>query len=136
MSNLVRHARSELERAQMFDDDADYGGMLADGVMELIELFAKQGHSGMSGSMTLHLFSELADFNPITPITDDPSEWNEVCEGVWQCARRGDAFSTDGGKTYRLTDERRKWLRKVLPWKIYRKLPERMTFPMHKSVPA
>jgi hypothetical protein len=137
MSNLERHARDELNRARMFDSEGDfYDGMLGEAVMELIQLFAKQGHSGMSGSIAIHLFTELANFNPLTPITDDPSEWNEVGEGRWQCARRGDAFSSDGGKTYRITDERRKWLRQLLPFKLYRRLPEWVRFPIHKSVPA
>ena len=74
-SNLVRHARAELRRAGLFDADADYGGALAESVMALIEVFSSQGHSGMSGGMTIDLFGRLAGFEALSALTTDPSEW-------------------------------------------------------------
>jgi hypothetical protein len=45
-------------------------------------------------------------------LTDDPKEWVQHEEsifpgqdGCWQNKRRGEAFSTDGGKTYYLLSE-------------------------------
>lgn len=35
------------------DPDADYGGALAKSIMELVEVFAKQGHSGGSAALVL-----------------------------------------------------------------------------------
>jgi hypothetical protein len=106
MSNLTEHARYEMERAGLFDHDADYGGAHANAVMELVETFANQGHSGMSAGITLHLFHELAQFKPIGAITSDPSEWGEVTVGLWQNKRRGTSFSRDGGATwYDIEDE-------------------------------
>lgn len=110
MSNLINHAKYELDKAGMFDSDADYGGALAGAVMELIKVFADQHHSGMSAQMTIHLFTELASFRPLTPITSDPEEWGHVAdtnEGpLWQNKRRGTSFSRDGGKTwYDIEDE-------------------------------
>lgn len=100
-SNLVRHARAELRRAGLFDADADYDGALAESVMALIEVFSSQGHSGMSGGMTIDLFGRLAGFEALSALTTDPSEWVEVGHGIWQNRRDGAAFSKDGGKTYR-----------------------------------
>lgn len=104
MSNLIEHARAEMSRAGLFDSDADYGGAHAKAVMELVETFDRQGHSGMSAAMTLGLFHELAQFKPIGPITSDPAEWMNVSEAsgfeLWQNRRRGTSFSRDGGQTW------------------------------------
>lgn len=104
MSNLIKHARYEMDRAGLFDADADYGGAHAKQVMELIEMFDTQGHSGMSAAITLKLFCELAQFNPLGDITSDPEEWTDVAwfgdEPLWQNKRRGTSFSRDGGKTW------------------------------------
>ncbi len=104
MSNLTSHAETELRRAGLFDKDSDYNGMLGTAVLELVKLFAKQGHSGYSANMTLQLFSRLGAYRPLTPITNDPAEWNDVSEisdGPWfQNKRDLSAFSHDGGKNH------------------------------------
>lgn len=104
MSNLIDHAKREMTLAGLFDDDADYNGAHAPAVMELIETFAKQGHSGASAAITLGLFYNLAQFKPIGPITSDPDEWRNVsdcsAEPLWQNRRRSTSFSRDGGKTW------------------------------------
>ena len=51
--NLVEHAKEELQRAGLFEQGSDYDGMLAQAVLELIEKFAQQGHSGYSAYATL-----------------------------------------------------------------------------------
>lgn len=103
-SNLVSHARNELQRAGLFSVDADYEGMVAEAVVELIQHFAAQGHSGESAVMTLYLFNILAHYDVLTPLTDDPTEWvdqSEVCgEPMWQSRRKPSCFSKDGGKTW------------------------------------
>lgn len=62
MSNTVNFAHDELRRVGLFDKDSDYGGALAEAVMELISLFAAQAHSGSSASMVIVLFGKLAAF--------------------------------------------------------------------------
>ena len=107
MSNLVEHANRELRLADLFDEDSDYSGMLAEAVVELIEKFAEQGHSGGSAHMTRDLFNRLSNFQNLTPLTNDPGEWMDVSEmgadgspPCWQNRRCSEAFSHDGGKTY------------------------------------
>lgn len=63
--SLLDHANKELQRVGLFDEDADYDGMLGDAVMELITVFANQGHSGMSAEMTIQLFEKLARFSDL-----------------------------------------------------------------------
>lgn len=107
MSNLTIHARNEMQRAGLFDKDADYNGLIAEAVIELIQKFAAQGHSGESAMQTLHLFDKLARFDVLTPVTSDPEEWVNVSEfggpnskSVWQNRRKSSVFSNDGGQTW------------------------------------
>jgi len=45
MSNLVEHAKFELELAGYLDTEKDfYGGLTGKAVLELIECFSNQGH--------------------------------------------------------------------------------------------
>lgn len=104
MSNLTDHARRELEIAGLFESDV-YGTMIGDAVMELIEAFDKQDHSGASAHYVLTAFAEVAAFRTLSPLTNNPDEWMEFAEGKWQSRRNPGAFSNDGGKTYTLNEE-------------------------------
>jgi len=109
--SLVDHAEKELRLAGLFDLDSDYNGMLGNSVLELIKVFAAQGHSGSSAAMTREIFSKLSSFKPLTPITSNPDEWNDVSgyygggPKMWQSTRQPSLFSKDGGKTWYDIDE-------------------------------
>lgn len=108
-SNLVSHAKRELELAGMYDADADYGGALAPHILDLIKLFASEGHSGGSAAVTIGVFERLARFKTLSPLTDDLEEWMQVEMGdkpCWQSRRQSSCFSMDGGKTYYDIDEK------------------------------
>lgn len=101
MSNLVEHAKRELELLKLFSEEGDfYGGSTAKAVMELIEVFAKQGHSGSSAPMVISLFKELANFNTISPITGESSEWNKVGDDLWQNMRNSAIFKDNEKSWY------------------------------------
>lgn len=105
-SNLACHAWDELDRAGLLTGDGDYGGMIGRAVMDLVDVFVEQGHSGMSASIVIDILRRVLAFEPLSPLTDDPAEWMEVTDGLWQSRRQSQAFSQDGGKTYRLNDDR------------------------------
>lgn len=110
-SNLTDHAECELRRAGLFDDDSDYNGMIGKAVMALIKVFAEQGHSGFSAPMVVQLFTKVANYDTLTPITSDPEEWTDIadmCDGekLWQNKRCSRMFSNDGGKTWWDVDEK------------------------------
>lgn len=122
MSNLVNHARRELELLippdsipgdpgyEVGDDgEPDPLNALAEylraALLQLVTVFADQHHSDMSSSYVIRVLPDLLDFKNLTPLTDNPDEWNEVCDGLWQSARCRDAFSQDGGKTYYLLSD-------------------------------
>jgi len=108
--SLVKHAKRELELAGLFDKDSDYGGMLGKSIMQLVRVFAKQGHSGFSAGRTLSIFNKVASFRNLMPITPDPKYWMEVGDSMWQNTRSSSLFSKDGGKTwYDIDAPKKKW---------------------------
>lgn len=104
MSNLTDYAEAELRRAGMFDQEADYGGEVANAVMELMTAFAAQGHSGGSASIVISMFERLARFKPLTPLTGADDEWMDVSEysgePMWQNVRVSSVFKDGTGKAY------------------------------------
>jgi len=114
---LVEHAEQELKLIGAFDKDSDYYGMIGDCVMELMRVFAAQGHSGGSAYLTLDIFDKVARYKALAPITSNPDEWMDVAEytdgrSMWQNRRQGDLFSYDNGKTWYSVDDprwRRSW---------------------------
>lgn len=94
--SLTDFARSELTAAGLFDKDTLYGGMLGNAVMELVEKFSEQGHSGMSASIAVQAFERLARYEPLGPLTGADDEWTEVSEGVFQNRRCSHVFKENG----------------------------------------
>lgn len=107
-SGLVRYAREELELAGLFDGDGDYGGMIGDHVMRIVETFAAGGHSGMSASITISVLEKVLRYEPLTPLTYAEDEWIDQSDmsgtPMWQNRRKHDVFSEDHGVTWYCLD--------------------------------
>ena len=74
--SLIEYAKSELENA--FPNEKDSMQLLVmKNIMELIETFSNQGHSGFSGSYVLNVFDRLVRFKPIRSLTGEDNEWGE-----------------------------------------------------------
>jgi hypothetical protein len=106
VSKLVEHAQRELELCGQYTEDPGY----AQSLICAIAAFASYGHSGGSASVAIEQLTELVNFRPLSPLTDDPAEWEDrsgMMSGQpwWQNTRDSRAMSHDGGKTYWLTDE-------------------------------
>ena len=103
-SPLIQHAEAEMLRAGLYDDDADYGGMVPDAVMNVVRAFAGDGHSGSSAALVTSILESLLRFEPLTPLTSDPDEWMNVSEisgaEMWQSRRNPTFFSEDGGASW------------------------------------
>jgi hypothetical protein len=88
MSNLIEYAKSEFKRAGYvpLDQEQEDGPnkWIQQNVLELLELFSKQGHSGFSANYCINTFKELASFKPLTPLQGTDDEWNECGYGVFQ----------------------------------------------------
>jgi hypothetical protein len=115
MSNLIAHAERELREAGLFDKDSDYEGKLGHAVMELVRVFAKQGHSGFSARQVIRIFSSVANYELLNPLKN-PIETGEYMDvgSYLQSTRRHSVFSADGGKTWYDIDKRPSWWRRLL----------------------
>lgn len=108
--SLVEFAETELRRAGLFDEDSDYDGALGPAILGVVEKFSEYGHSGYSAGMSVAILEKLLRFEPLSPLTNDPAEWMQVCdrangEDLWQSRRKSEAFSNDGGITYYLLSD-------------------------------
>jgi len=120
MSNYHLHAVEEMKRLGfLFDDDGypmedpdeefDMNYEMSMGVLELLDVFSQQGHSGFSAGYALSILEKVMKFEPITPLTGDDDEWNCInddrtnnneifqnkrCSHVFK--ENGEAYDIDG----------------------------------------
>lgn len=92
MSNLVKHAELELKMAGLLSEDFFYGSQFGEGIIEIVKLFANQGHTGMSAGIAIDVLSKLLNFKPLGPLTGSDEEWIEVSEGLFQNKRCSNVF--------------------------------------------
>ena len=60
------NAKRNLELAGLLDKYSDYGGMLGEAVMRLIDMHFNEGHSGSSHAMAVELFYRVAKGQALT----------------------------------------------------------------------
>lgn len=97
MSNLVDHAERELSLISMGKDCKD--GMnrsMHDHIIRMVQAFEDEGHSGLSASYAVSILRKLLAYEPISPLTGEDKEWNEVAEGMFQNKRCSRIFKQDG----------------------------------------
>lgn len=102
MSNLVEYAKEELNRIGMIDSGDPYNDAVLKAILDLIELFSSQDHSGFTASYTVRTFSRLAMFKPLTPLTGKDDEWNEIEHGFFQNRRCSSIFKNEKGEVYNI----------------------------------
>jgi len=106
MGNLKDFATLELKMAGLLDDTGDfYGGATGKAVLELIDVFSNQGHSGMSANIVISIFEKLALFKPLQPITGEDDEWVDISglwggENMYQNKRESGLFKNNNIITY------------------------------------
>ena len=109
---MIEWAKKELSRIK-HDEEGIQDHM--DGyILELLEVLCKQGHSNWSATYVINMFDRLSHYLPLTPLTGEDDEWNEVSDGLYQNKRYsavfknadgaynvdGKIFSDDGGETW------------------------------------
>lgn len=98
--SLVEHARRELELCGQAAEDPGY----AASIIAAVAAFASYGHSGGSASIASEQLQRLVRGEVLSPLTDDPEEWEDRSEisgyPVWQNRRDSRAMSNDGGRTW------------------------------------
>ncbi len=103
---VVDHAKAEFlalgyEPIEDLEKD-DPNRWIQEGTLELLEVFAKQGHSGGSAPFAISYFKKLASYEPLCPVTGADEEWNEVSRDDMFQNKRCSALFKDGsdGKPY------------------------------------
>lgn len=95
-SNLITHAKRELLAVgyKPIDDceDVDPNKWIQENILELLDVFSKQGHSGASAPYCINLFTKLANYEPLCPLNGDDSEWNLVSNNLLQNNRCSHVF--------------------------------------------
>lgn len=100
MGDLVDYAKEELKRIGMIGSGDPYNEAVTKAILDLIELFASQGHSGFTASYTINAFNKLARFKPLSPLTGKDDEWNEISPGLYQNKRYSAVFKDKDGTAY------------------------------------
>lgn len=98
--SILDHAERELDLMGMADD-GDMNGVMRNHILHMVKEFANEGHSGFSASYAIQVLEKLLKFEPITPLTGEDWEWNNVSEmsgeTLYQNARCGRVFKNDDG---------------------------------------
>ena len=108
MSNYIKHAMTEFRAAGWVDENEKYSDEMQEAickhVMKLLEVFNEEGHSGSSAPYAINMFSKLAGFEPLVPLTGEDWEWNVVTdysgEPYYQNKRCSHVFKKADGKAY------------------------------------
>ena len=117
MGNLVDYAKREMDLAWPEHDDMQ--DLVKKNVIEIVQTFIDQGHSGLSAAYILRILRRVLYWNPIGPLMGYESEWgpaygdmemqqNKRCSHVFRehydnrTAHdiNGKVFSDDGGETW------------------------------------
>lgn len=94
--SLVEHAKAEFRAAGWCDENGKFNDemqhFMCDQIIELLTIFGEHGHSGSSAPYAIELFSKLAKFEPLVPLTGEDWEWNAAYDDVLQNKRCSHVF--------------------------------------------
>ena len=97
---MLKYAKNELARIE--HDEEGLQDRIDKNILDLMEVFVNQGHSNVSASYVLSIFNRLAHYRPLTPLTGEDNEWNEVGHGCWQNKRYSAVFKGEDGRAYNI----------------------------------
>lgn len=90
----LAHAAREFKAAGYDLEGDEMQRLICEQVCELLKLFGTHGHSGTSAPYAISMFTKLASFEPLVPLTGEDWEWNDVGEGCFQNSRCGHVFKS------------------------------------------
>lgn len=95
--SFIEHAKTELKLIGYTGEEPedDINRWAYDSIMELVETFAKQEHSGSSAPYVANLAYKLMMFEPLSPLTGEDYEWNYIGDGYFQNRRDSAIFKKD-----------------------------------------
>src|SRR5208337_2336282 len=88
MGVIVEKAKEELKliRGDSIDPD-EVQDLIEKQILEVIEIFEKQNHSGNSSAYCIPIINRLLQQEPLLPLTGNDNEWVEFSEGKFQNKR-------------------------------------------------
>ena len=92
---MIEHAKYELDLLlKNCEDEEDLKMQKAinNDILEIIETFAKQGHSGFSAEYAIPIITKLLRYEPLLPLTLKDDEFVEVADGLYQNKRDSRIF--------------------------------------------
>lgn len=115
MSNLTEWAQRELDLLNKDGDEMQ--ALMNKNIMDILNLFSDQGHSGFSAGYLISALRRLMQWKPLLPLTGEDDEWRECSNGLEQNIRcsavfrenkdnstahyiEGKIFSDNGGITW------------------------------------
>ena len=108
MNNYEKYAKEEFRAAGWVDANGKFKDemqeMICEHVLKLLNEFHGEGHSGSSAPYAIGLFSRLAKFEPIAPLTGEDWEWSDVSDfsgtTTYQNRRCSSIFKDGDGTAY------------------------------------
>ena len=106
--SLLSHAKEEFRAAGWTDENGKFNDDMQEAICEhvikLLEVFSEEGHSGSTAPYAINLFTRLAKFEPIAPLTGEDWEWHDVSEysgrTTYQNRRCSSIFKDEDGVAY------------------------------------
>ena len=104
--SLLDFSMKELNLIGMTEGDTDeMNSAMRKHILHIIQEFADGGHSGFSASYAISILSKLMQYKPLSPLTGEDSEWNDVADygdgtTLYQNNRRSSVFKDADGSCY------------------------------------
>lgn len=112
---------SLIDQAKIEMKYANFGQSSEEAMLKILHIFFEEWDSGGAVAFAQPALMKLIAGKPLTPLTGDADEWNEVGEGVYQNKRCSTVFKDprffDGKLAYDIDDPR------------WPELPSPITFP-------
>ena len=93
----TKTAKESIKKAGLHDKDSDYDGMIGKALDELVDVFSKQGHSGMSAQWVSSLFRKLVKYGGFFSKKDEDKAMKEFM------LKNYPDFANCGAKVYQPT---------------------------------
>lgn len=120
MSGLIEYAIRELDRIGMGTNDStdandDVNSRMRNHIIDIIERFSEEGHSGASAGYAINILSRLLAYKPLSPLTGEDDEWMEIGTDndgstIYQSTREHSVFKQNG-QAY--------WMDGIVFWEWY-----------------
>ena len=96
MSNLRTHAENELRAIGMLRSSDEMSKTMSDDILQIVDVFSAQGHSGFSAGYAIGVLTKLLRFEPLGPLTGVDEEWTDLGGGLFQNKRCSHVFKENG----------------------------------------